>query len=707
MTTHTRALGHAIVQMAAASEASSAPEVRGAEVVARLLAPKVDAAEALALLVDCPDAVLVAIGRSGAISLADACGIVGKRGKKPVAALLGRCSAVMSNRDLLAAVERNPELDPFVAWIVVGVAVAASRHHGVIRDASLALLLHSLRLCSPLQAWQCLNAIDSSEFSRTGEVSSFVLVNEVASAEVAGRIRSFCAEHAASAKLLPQLTAAAAKAMERGDLDPSLGPLPSTSEPGGEEPLELWRCRPCLLLSDIDDTLLPTLHDRSFPAQSKFFAGKPYPGCSALLRALRRGPEFGVSTGRVVCISARPSILRATTVKALNASGLGPITVVSGSLLSSLTHSSMAAEKARNAAAALDLYAAARVVLLGDSGQADVAWHQSMLRSSHRVHAALVHDVVVSSNQRPQTRREERTRILLEGGPYLFDSYVEASLVCWQCGAVSFSGLAWVVKAASTALLSLSQALRLSPVLGHGQACTKLAVLLESISEGRAAESPTVAASATAAAVDDDVAVGIVEEAAAAAMFATEALSPRISDEDSVSPSVSRVLSAISDSISPPSDRPSTSTPPPDVLGATPRGKAFVCIPEGKFSANHLRLRRFVRSLDPESPARTLLTAVAETVGASSDLPTHGWHLGLHRLSDEFVAKVLIAGFGTMSDLPVAPLCSSPVFRGETKGFTAACTELGVPKWIAKRFVELQLALGKVLIALHVITCVE
>ncbi|KAA0177728.1 hypothetical protein FNF27_00900 [Cafeteria roenbergensis] len=149
-------------------------------------------------------------------------------------------------------------------------------------------------------------------------------------------------------------------------------------------------------------------------------------------------------------------MMRASTTSMLRRNLELPLTVLSGAMVDMFSNLSMASRKMENSAQALQDFPAARLVLLGDSGQGDVAWHQAVLSSGagHAVHASLIHDVVHNRGRTPRTPPSRRAEILASGGPFLFDTYLEAALVAFQLGALSALSLVRVASDVSTWFLA-------------------------------------------------------------------------------------------------------------------------------------------------------------------------------------------------------------------------------------------------------------
>jgi len=258
--------------------------------------------------------------------------------------------------------------------------------------------------------------------------------------------------------------------------------------------------RPALVLCDIDDTAMPTLKDHGFPSQGALWADKAYPGCAAFLKGLRRGHQGAAVGGRVVFATARPLLLRQLSTRQVHRAELGPGTVMPGTLLNMLAGASSHAPKVAATVRAISNSPCSRVVLIGDTGQADPAWHRELMAGPARpfIHAALVHDVKGWWSQAGATSLEARRASVSTGGPYVFDGYVEAALVAWQLGALSLRSLVRVLGESSAWFSDM-----LRPLLGEEaasrEACSSLAAVLRGWSREEREAEPVVAAAASTA----------------------------------------------------------------------------------------------------------------------------------------------------------------------------------------------------------------
>lgn len=207
------------------------------------------------------------------------------------------------------------------------------------------------------------------------------------------------------------------------------------------------RRAPVRVLSDIDDTLRSSLHDKRFPR------GVVYPGVVAFYRAIDSGesadPE---SPGDLTFLTARPAgpagLVENLTRDSLAELGLPPHSVLSGTLTTLISHGAMARRKMINFARHRQLFPEADLVFVGDSGQGDVAVGTSMLdEAAHVARAVFIHDVVPT----PPERRE----FLRSKGIHVFDTYLGAALAAHEDGLVDRADLADVAAASRRDLAAI------------------------------------------------------------------------------------------------------------------------------------------------------------------------------------------------------------------------------------------------------------
>ncbi|MGE0492037.1 MAG: phosphatase domain-containing protein [Vulcanimicrobiota bacterium] len=171
---------------------------------------------------------------------------------------------------------------------------------------------------------------------------------------------------------------------------------------------------PLRLVSDIDDTIYASIHDRRYPR------GTRYPGVLAFYEEVQRaslGPDSNL-TG-LVLLTARPSdrlgLVERWTKRQLARHGLPEPIVLGGSLAALRSHQSMAAKKLQNFNQYQALYPEFDFLFVGDSGQGDVLLAQALHANfADRLYGALIHHLG------PQPQQE---------GIHYFESYLEAAVV--------------------------------------------------------------------------------------------------------------------------------------------------------------------------------------------------------------------------------------------------------------------------------------
>jgi hypothetical protein len=186
------------------------------------------------------------------------------------------------------------------------------------------------------------------------------------------------------------------------------------------------RPRTLRLISDIDDTVVSSLHDARYPR------GVGYPAVLALYRAVDRH-HLPRDEGEVVFLTARPDVafglVERMTLSRLAELGVPRACVIFGALRHLLGIERIAEGKHLNFCAYAELYPESDFVLVGDSGQGDVPFFERALASHpSRVRAAWVHDVVGL----PDDRRGQ----LAERGVEVFDTYLGAAAGAVQRGLI-------------------------------------------------------------------------------------------------------------------------------------------------------------------------------------------------------------------------------------------------------------------------------
>lgn len=150
---------------------------------------------------------------------------------------------------------------------------------------------------------------------------------------------------------------------------------------------------PLRVLSDVDDTLYASLHDKRFPN------GTLYPGVVSLHEELQRATVADDSPiAALVLLTARPrdkmGVVERWTQRQMHRKGLPEMTVLSGTLFDLRSHTAMAKRKLRNFQMYQELYPEYRFVFFGDSGQGDSQLGTMMLdRFPTRIETVLIHQV--------------------------------------------------------------------------------------------------------------------------------------------------------------------------------------------------------------------------------------------------------------------------------------------------------------------------
>jgi hypothetical protein len=199
------------------------------------------------------------------------------------------------------------------------------------------------------------------------------------------------------------------------------------------------------VLSDIDDTVFPMIHERRYPR-----GHSPVPGSLAFLQALDDGPvDNPLSRGDLTFVTARPEVafglVERSSKDALRKAGIASSSILAGALTNLHTKDAMADGKLGNIARYRRLFPEYGVVFVGDSGQGDVLVGQRV-RAEHpqACPAVFIHDVV-------ETPADERTR-LAGLGIHVVDTYVGAATTAYGLGLVSGDGVTRVVDESVAAL---------------------------------------------------------------------------------------------------------------------------------------------------------------------------------------------------------------------------------------------------------------
>ncbi|KAH9252202.1 hypothetical protein BASA81_009794 [Batrachochytrium salamandrivorans] len=145
-----------------------------------------------------------------------------------------------------------------------------------------------------------------------------------------------------------------------------------------------------IVLSDIDDTLLPSLKDCR-----GFTGGTPYPGVSTFLSQLASG-----DSEQVAFVTARPAFLRKWTKKEIAKAGFDNGLLLMGSSRSAISPSGMLENKLKQARQMRRLWPECDMVLVGDNGQKDIDLGKALL-SEKLVVGVFIHDIYFDGTELP------------------------------------------------------------------------------------------------------------------------------------------------------------------------------------------------------------------------------------------------------------------------------------------------------------------
>lgn len=141
-------------------------------------------------------------------------------------------------------------------------------------------------------------------------------------------------------------------------------------------------------LSDIDDTLIASIHEKRVPHKSL------YPGSLQLLREISSADSESPYSS--VFLTARPDgpadLIEAATHHKLEKIGAEYSSVLSGDLLKLLSSGAMAAGKIENFSRLARVFPECSFVFIGDNGQGDVIFAQA-IDGNPNLCAALIHRV--------------------------------------------------------------------------------------------------------------------------------------------------------------------------------------------------------------------------------------------------------------------------------------------------------------------------
>lgn len=198
------------------------------------------------------------------------------------------------------------------------------------------------------------------------------------------------------------------------------------------------------MLCDIDDTVKCVIHDRRYPR------GTIYPGVVSLLTKLDKGAAAEPNRpGDLTFVTARPGgpegLIEQYTRGKLSYLGLPPHSVMGGSFLNLHTKNAIAERKLQNMDRDRLLFPEARMVFVGDSGQADGdVGAQMHERDPHHIVGTLLHNV---------TELDEAQRQEWAGrGVHVFDTYAGAAAHAVRLGLIRVDQAREVAQAVRTGL---------------------------------------------------------------------------------------------------------------------------------------------------------------------------------------------------------------------------------------------------------------
>ena len=200
------------------------------------------------------------------------------------------------------------------------------------------------------------------------------------------------------------------------------------------------------VISDIDDTLWCNWKDARYPKQTV------YPGVLAFLEGLR--PHAGENPhDGVAFLTARPrdraGLVERLTHRRLRSLGIRGATVLSGALHKVLSSAGIAEGKLENLLLYRSVYPESELVLVGDSGQGDVALGLAAREKlGDAVRGVFIHDVVA-------TPEDERSRLRARG-IHVFDTYAGAAARALEDGLLSAAVASQVARAAREQLAAIT-----------------------------------------------------------------------------------------------------------------------------------------------------------------------------------------------------------------------------------------------------------
>ena len=196
---------------------------------------------------------------------------------------------------------------------------------------------------------------------------------------------------------------------------------------------------PWKLLTDIDDTILSSLHDK------RFKKGVVYPGVRAFQAELDAGHAPGRRRGDLVLLSARPEdrlgFMEDRTLRHLRASGIDQATLLPGEWTGLVNHEAMARVKLARFRAFAAINPEFDFVFTGDNGQGDALLAEALQKEpGDRVRGTFIH--VVTAFDPGERERFEAA------GVRFFETWVGAARLAEEAGLIDEDAVQRVVRAA-------------------------------------------------------------------------------------------------------------------------------------------------------------------------------------------------------------------------------------------------------------------
>lgn len=192
----------------------------------------------------------------------------------------------------------------------------------------------------------------------------------------------------------------------------------------------LHPCSEVRIVTDLDDTIYCNWADKRFPPKTV------YPGVLQLHQELRG--DLVVLTGRV---GDRAGILERRYRQRLGILGVKELTILTGTLVHQFVHPWIFSKKWANLERHYRLFPEMRIVMFGDTGQADPEFLSKAARHyGVQVAKALLHNV----KELPPARRA----LCDQSGVSLFDTYVGAALQLYRAKLLGPEKLERVMQAA-------------------------------------------------------------------------------------------------------------------------------------------------------------------------------------------------------------------------------------------------------------------